>query len=129
MSTASVPRRDDHPLRFCVGLRPARISPHALLLPNPGSCCSRHTCHVCESWTEEVWAGFDTWMTKRIKRSERDAAYRARKSKARRERSCSPHPSEPLGSQTERGRASTPRTAATSSAVTSASALNPAIVR
>ena len=34
---ASVPRRDDLLLRFGVGLRPARISPLALLLTYPGS--------------------------------------------------------------------------------------------
>ena len=34
---ASVPRRDDLLLRFGVGLRPARISPLALLLMYPGS--------------------------------------------------------------------------------------------
>ena len=70
--------------------------------------------------------GFDAWMTKRIKRSERDAAYRARKSKARRERSRSPRFNEPSGSRTERGRARTRCTANTASAVTSASAVNPA---
>ena len=81
-------------------------------------CCSRHTrcdrnhtCTVCESWTEETWVGFDSWMTKRIQRSERDAAYRARKTKARRERSRSPRSDKPSGLPLERGRARTRRTA------------------
>ena len=97
-------------------------------------CCSRHTrcdrnhtCTVCESWTEETWVGFDSWMTKRIQRSERDAAYRARKTKARRERSRSPRSDKPSGLPLERGRARTRRTAPAVTPAAAGSAVNTAI--
>ena len=80
-------------------------------------CDIRHTCAVCDSWSEEVWVGFDSWMAKRIRRSERDAANRARKAKACRERSRSPRQDEPLGPPADRGRASTRCAATTASAV------------
>ena len=97
-------------------------------------CCSRHTrcdrkhtCTVCESWTEETWVGFDSWMTKRIQRSERDAAYRARKTKARRERSRSPRSDKPSGLPLERSRARTRRTAPAVTPAAAGSAVNTAI--
>ena len=91
-------------------------------------CDIRHTCAVCDSWSEEVWVGFDSWMAKRIRRSERDAANRARKAKARRERSRPPRQYEPLGPPADRGRASTRRAATTASAVNIAFAVGTAIV-
>ena len=82
---------------------------------------------MCESWTEETWVGFDSWMTKRIQRSERDAAYRARKTKARRERSRSPRSDKPSGLPLERGRARTRRTAPAVTPAAAGSAVNTAI--
>ena len=76
-------------------------------------CDRRHTCTVCDSWSEETWIGFDAWMKQRIKPSERDAANRVRKAKAPRERSRSPRSSEPSGQPSDHGRARTPRTATT----------------
>ena len=57
--------------------------------------CSKHTkctrsrtCEICSCWPETTWFGFDNWMPCRKQRSQRDAANRARKAKARaRERS------------------------------------------
>ena len=59
------------------------------------TCDRRHTCAVWESRLDDTWVGFDSWMAKRLKRSEKDAAKRARNAKACRERFCSPRPSEP----------------------------------
>ena len=81
--------------------------------------CSRHTkcsrsrtCAICSCWPETNWLGFDNWMLRRKQRSQRDAANRARKAKARaRERSESPPTLSPAHS--ERGRARTRRTATT----------------
>ena len=86
--------------------------------------CSRHTkcsrsrtCAICSCWPETNWLGFDNWMLRRKQRSQRDAANRARKAKARaRERSESPPTLSPAHS--ERGRARTRRTATTKSGTT-----------
>ena len=72
--------------------------------------CSRsRTCAICSSWPETTWFGFDNWMLRHKQQSQRDAANRARKAKARaRERSELPPASSPARS--ERGRARTRRT-------------------
>ena len=88
--------------------------------------CSRHTkctrsrtCAICSCWPETTWFGFDNWMLRRKQRSQRDAANRARKPKARaRERSESPPTLSPAHS--ERGRARTRRTATTKSGTATA---------
>ena len=88
--------------------------------------CSRHTkctrsrtCAICSCWPETTWFGFDNWMLRRKQRSQRDAANRARKAKARaRERSESPPTLSPAHS--ERGRARTRRTATTKSGTATA---------
>ena len=88
--------------------------------------CSRHTkcsrsrtCAICSCWPETNWLGFDNWMLRRKQRSQRDAANRARKAKARaRERSESPPTLSPAHS--ERGRARTRRTATTKSGTATA---------
>ena len=66
-------------------------------------------------------------MAKRIQRSERDAAYRARKTKARRERSRSLRSDKPSGLPLERGRARTRRTAPAVTPAAAGSAVNTAI--
>ena len=88
--------------------------------------CSRHTkcsrsrtCAICSCWPETTWFGFDNWMLRRKQRSQRDAANRARKAKARaRERSESPPTLSPAHS--ERGRARTRRTATAKSGTATA---------
>ena len=88
--------------------------------------CSRHTkCSrsrtyaICSCWPETTLFGFDNWMLRRKQRSQRDAANRARKAKARAcERSESPPTLSPAHS--ERGRARTRRTATTKSGTATA---------